>query len=93
MNICVTGGAGFIGSHLVDRLIDLGHNVLVIDNLSTGMRSFVHESAQLLRWMYGIKNYYLYLKSLNHRLYSMKLLKQWFNPLWKTQVMTVMLTY
>ena len=39
MNICVTGGAGFIGSHLVDRLIDLGHNVLVIDNLSTGMRS------------------------------------------------------
>ncbi len=46
MNICVTGGAGFIGSHLVDRLIDLGHNVLVIDNLSTGMRSFVHERAQ-----------------------------------------------
>ena len=48
MNICVTGGAGFIGSHLVDRLIELGHNVLVIDNLSTGMRSFVHESAQFI---------------------------------------------
>lgn len=48
MRICVTGGAGFIGSHLVDRLIELGHNVLVIDNLSTGMREFVNDQAQFL---------------------------------------------
>jgi nucleoside-diphosphate-sugar epimerase len=32
----VTGGAGFIGSHLAERLLDLGHDVLVLDNLSTG---------------------------------------------------------
>jgi UDP-glucose 4-epimerase len=32
----ITGGAGFIGSHLCDRLLDLGHDVLVLDNLSTG---------------------------------------------------------
>ncbi len=34
--ICVSGGCGFIGSHLVDRLIESGHTVWVIDNLSSG---------------------------------------------------------
>lgn len=36
MRILVTGGAGYIGSHLVDRLIEEGHHVFVIDNLFTG---------------------------------------------------------
>jgi len=34
--VLVTGGAGFIGSHLVNRLVELGHKVVVVDNLSTG---------------------------------------------------------
>jgi UDP-glucose 4-epimerase len=36
MRILITGGAGFIGSHLAERLLNDGHQVLVIDNLSTG---------------------------------------------------------
>ena len=36
--ILVTGGAGFLGSHLCDRLLEAGHRVLCLDNLSTGSR-------------------------------------------------------
>ena len=36
MNVLVTGGAGFIGSHLAERLLERGHRVLALDNLSTG---------------------------------------------------------
>ncbi|MCC6187494.1 MAG: SDR family oxidoreductase [Anaerolineales bacterium] len=36
MRILITGGAGFIGSHLCDRLLDAGHSVIVMDNLITG---------------------------------------------------------
>ena len=35
MKHVVTGGCGFIGSHLVDRLLELGHEVVVVDDLST----------------------------------------------------------
>ncbi len=36
MKILVTGGAGFIGSNLVDKFIGMGNDVCIIDNLSTG---------------------------------------------------------
>ena len=49
MNVIVTGGAGFIGSNLVDKLIDQSHNVLVIDNFVTGYRRNLNPKATLWR--------------------------------------------
>lgn len=46
MKVCVIGGAGYIGSHTVYELIDDHHEVVVIDNLSTGKREAVHKEAR-----------------------------------------------
>jgi UDP-glucose 4-epimerase len=45
MNILVTGGAGFIGSHIVDRYINEGNKVIIIDNLSTGYLKNINPKA------------------------------------------------
>ena len=42
--ILITGGAGFIGSNLVDALISAGHNVRIADNFSTGFQEFVEHN-------------------------------------------------
>ena len=47
--VIVTGGAGFIGSNLVDRLIDVGFEVLVIDNLSSGSEKNLNKKAEFLK--------------------------------------------
>jgi len=47
--IIVTGGAGFIGSHIVDALIAMGHRVWVVDNLSTGRRENINLGAKFIR--------------------------------------------
>lgn len=47
--VIITGGAGFIGSHLVDRLVSMGYKVLVIDNLSSGSEDNLNEKAEFLK--------------------------------------------
>src|SRR3989339_1694085 len=46
MKFLVTGGAGFIGSHLADKLIQLGHQVTVIDNLLLGKKENINPKAK-----------------------------------------------
>jgi UDP-glucose 4-epimerase len=46
MKILVTGGAGFIGSHLVDRLLSEGHKITVLDDLTTGSKKNMSKHAQ-----------------------------------------------
>jgi UDP-glucose 4-epimerase len=52
MHIIVTGGAGYIGSHLVDRLVSLGHDVTVIDDLSTGNLANLAQSRNDVRFVH-----------------------------------------
>src|SRR2546421_12549793 len=49
MKVLVTGGAGFIGSHIVDRLAQEGYEVVVVDNLSTGKPRHVNRPARVYR--------------------------------------------
>jgi UDP-glucose 4-epimerase len=49
MKVLVTGGAGFIGSHVVDRLLQEGHDVVVVDNLVTGKRKNVPKAVQFYK--------------------------------------------
>lgn len=53
MNILVTGGAGFIGSHLVERLILLGHRVVVLDDFSSGRRANLRDVSQSITLIEG----------------------------------------
>src|SRR3954469_11858697 len=48
MRVLVTGGAGFIGSHIVDALVRADHEVLVLDDLETGFEANVNEKARLI---------------------------------------------
>jgi UDP-glucose 4-epimerase len=56
MSVLVTGGAGFIGSHMVLELLDAGEDVLVIDNLSTGFRWAVAPEAKFIEGDVGDHN-------------------------------------
>ncbi|MBI4345499.1 MAG: NAD-dependent epimerase/dehydratase family protein, partial [Elusimicrobia bacterium] len=53
MRVLVTGGAGFIGSHLVDALVDRRDDVTVIDDLSTGSEVNLTQVAGRVRFVHG----------------------------------------
>lgn len=59
MKILLTGGAGFIGSHIVDAYIELGHSLVVVDNLSTGFEENLNPKASFykldIRDLQGLK--------------------------------------
>ncbi len=61
MKVLVTGGAGFIGSRLALELVEQGHEVLVLDNLSAGKKENVHPSARLING--DIRDYKLVLEA------------------------------
>ncbi|RLC36770.1 UDP-glucose 4-epimerase [candidate division Kazan bacterium] len=56
MKILVTGGAGFIGSHIVDAYINNGHEVIVVDNLSSGYRQNINKRAKF--YQADVNNYW-----------------------------------
>jgi UDP-glucose 4-epimerase len=57
MKSIVTGGCGFIGSHIVDKLIDLGHDVIVIDNLSSHSKEKYYINDDALHYEYDLYDY------------------------------------
>jgi UDP-glucose 4-epimerase len=53
MTVLITGGAGFIGSHMALELLDAGEDVVVLDNLSTGLRQAVPPAATFVQGNVG----------------------------------------
>ena len=73
MRCIVTGGAGFIGSNLVDRLVTDGHEVIIFDNLSTGKKENLNPKAKFFKVDISDKNVFVKRRPLDfNQSYSME---------------------
>ena len=63
-NILVTGGAGYIGSHVVERLSKIKSKILILDNLSTGHKKLINKKAKFIKT--NLKNIRLLNKIINN---------------------------
>ena len=54
-NILVTGGAGYIGSHIVEKLVKTHSNIIILDNLTTGFKKLINKKAIFIKG--DIRNY------------------------------------
>jgi len=67
MDFVITGGAGFIGSHIAEQLVNTGHNVTVIDNLSNGKKENLNKIINKIKFVNGdIRNFDLLKKLLKN---------------------------
>jgi len=49
MNILITGGAGYIGSHITEQLINKKNNIIILDNLETGFKKLINKKAIFIK--------------------------------------------
>ena len=66
-NILVTGGAGYIGSHVVEKLVKTNSNIFIIDNLKTGFKRLINTKAEFIKA--DINNINLLKKIINKKKY------------------------
>ena len=48
-NILITGGAGYIGSHIAEHLVNFKNNIIIIDNLETGFKRLINKKARFIK--------------------------------------------
>lgn len=88
MNILITGGAGFIGSHLADALLAEGHSVTIIDNLSTGSKAFIPSKARFIEADIRCRESFNFWAKAILMLFITKRLRPWFLP--PSRILTMM---
>jgi len=92
MNILVTGGAGFIGSHIVDAYLGLGHEVVIVDNMSTGRKANINPKARFyevdVRDSAAVENvfHHEHIDAVNHHAAQMDVRKSVADPVFDASV-------